>query len=79
MLDYTSNVVPAEWRISNKGTDDIQKWNGDTKDFKVWRTRIANHVSNDQPQWAMLLNFARTCTKLITQEWLVLISEGDVN
>ena len=79
MLDFTTNVVPAEWRISNKGTEDIPKFNGDSNNFRLWRTRVANHVSIDQPTWAFLLQQARTCTKLITPQWLVGMKIADFN
>ena len=77
MLDFTSNVVPSEWRIPKKGTDDLFKYDGETGKFKDWRVRMANHIASEHPGWFRLLNLSRTSKKPTAPQWLTTITVTD--
>ena len=44
---FTSNLVPAEWKIDKKNTDDLSKFDGTiSSKYKKWRKRMSNHISS---------------------------------
>ena len=59
------------FEISYKPNEALRKFAGDSGAYKMWSSRMKDHMARANPQWKVLLNALEVCDKPITKNWLV--------
>ena len=69
------------WHIPRKGTEDLEKFQSATSKpevYKLWRERMEDHISTNNSQWAIVLEYVRRRPHPITKTELLNASHGKV-
>ena len=57
--------------ICRKKNESLKKFSGNLAEFEMWRNRIVDHVSRDNPKWRSILETFEKWETPITRDWLM--------
>ena len=58
------------WRINRRETDGLFKFDGELANYRAWKSRIRDHVSESWPAWRDVLDHAENASEDLTLEKL---------